>query len=239
MNLALATFWFALVPGAYILVRAAREQGRTRIGTIYSRYGWALPCGIFYSFVWLVLMSLLLLRWLPWPLWVFLLWPLMLGLFLSERAAHLGHYRIHGSLYGTGLAAWRRFLLRLRWPSVARASGLANRGDRRPKWGLSSNQTLGAVVVEWLPALSHGRRVGPWLTYRMRAARGGVIDDVAQRSEQIASSFGCSKVEIIKEDKGWGLIRFVWDDAMSDVITIDTQVNNMVPWQDADTASVG
>ena len=104
--------------------------------------------------------------------------------------------------------ARRRMLLRIRWPSAARSSGLG-RVERKRNWLAVSTTELGRT--ERLPTLSCGRRVDANVVrYRVHPARGGSLADIAEAAERLAAALRVARVEVHRELAHRGVLTVVW-----------------------------
>lgn len=115
---------------------------------------------------------------------------------------------------------WRRILIRSEWATLMRSCGLAQRRDRetthKPGAGEKTSPTR---QIEHLPRLwaLWGRPIGPLsartgATYRMWAAKGQTMAEVAKQAETIASSLHCQRVIIDAYSPRRGRITILWKD---------------------------
>ncbi len=128
-----------------------------------------------------------------------------------------------------------RGLIRARWASVARSTGLAVTKDKRAAGAVSgvgmlallsgpidkpSAGTTGGTAskpVERLPKLSHGRAstTRSAVTWRVKPARGQSVDDVAGKSEELAAALGCHQVIVTRDRPNRGQLTAVLRDELS------------------------
>lgn len=115
---------------------------------------------------------------------------------------------------------WRRILIRSEWATIMRSCGLAQRRDRetthKPGAGEKTSPTR---QIEHLPRLwaLWGRPLGPLTartgaTYRIWAAKGQTIDEIAKKAEAIASSLHCQRVIVDRYSPRRGRITILWKD---------------------------
>lgn len=116
-------------------------------------------------------------------------------------------------------ARWR-IAVRLRWASVCRAAELS-RVEQRPQFGgLASARLTERAYMEWLPILSSGRSLphGIGVTYRLRSARGGRIEDIAELSDNIAQSLGVESATVEGLGHGRGTLTILWHDPLGESV---------------------
>jgi len=124
--------------------------------------------------------------------------------------------------------AYRRIRFRLRWESIARASGMAHERDVRPhRWFLGGTtlQRQRALIVQWTPILWHGRRgASPSIThYLIRPARGiaanqwgdpKVGDSKTDLEQALAIAANAESAIITKatDKRNWWTLTLFWND---------------------------
>lgn len=150
---------------------------------------------------------------------------------------------------GSPARAVRRGLLRARWSSVARSSGLAITKDRRslagPPGGLvallsgpmdkapSSSSQAGKVTVERLPRLRAGRASPDKLTvtYRVKPARGQTVEDIADKADALADALHVPRVVVRRIPGNQGELTAYLGDVFAEPTRWEpTIIDNGIPW---------
>lgn len=209
-----------------LLLGTLKEAGPFRVATIARRFSWiGIPVGTF-------------VLWWTWCALVFrydsslsteavlissmVLLVSVYWLYFSYYVLFRGH--LHRDIVRS---AYRRMRVRLRWESIARASGMVHERDVRPHHWWLGGMTLvrqRALIVQWVPTLWHGRRGdSPSIThYLIRPARGLSAKhwtepraDNGRTEVEQAIAIACNAVSasITKSDyRNWWTLTLFWND---------------------------
>lgn len=149
---------------------------------------------------------------------------------------------------GSPARAARRGMVRARWQSVARSSGLAVTKDRR---SLVAGPSLTALLtqpmdraptggpqarkapIERLPRLSGGRSSPDkaMVTYRLVPARGQTVEDVAEKAQALADGLGVRRVVVRRVGPAKGeLVAYLRDVFRLPRAWAPTMMPAAIPW---------